>query len=94
MPQVVGVDHIAITVSDLEATCAFYDRLFGARTHLERSAEGKVQVRQIALGGGALLSVHQAGNVTEDVVPIDDRDVRRRRQILDPGYECRAEPVS
>ena len=32
--------------------------------------------------------------VTEDVVPIDDRDVRRRRQILDPGYECRAEPVS
>ena len=62
MPQVVGVDHIAITVSDLEATCAFYDRLFGARTHLERIAEGKVQVRQIALGGGALLSVHQAGN--------------------------------
>src|ERR1700737_2406094 len=62
MPQVVGIDHIAITVSDLEATCAFYDRLFGARTHLERIAEGKVQVRQIALGGGALLSVHQAGN--------------------------------
>jgi len=62
MPKVVGIDHIAITVSDLEATCAFYDRLFGARTHLERIAEGKVQVRQIALGGGALLSVHQAGN--------------------------------
>jgi pimeloyl-ACP methyl ester carboxylesterase len=35
MQQVVGIDHIAITVSDLEATCAFYDRLFGARTHLE-----------------------------------------------------------
>jgi catechol 2,3-dioxygenase-like lactoylglutathione lyase family enzyme len=35
MPQVVGIDHIAITVSDLEATCAFYDRLFGARTPLE-----------------------------------------------------------
>jgi Glyoxalase/Bleomycin resistance protein/Dioxygenase superfamily len=60
MPQVVAIDHIAITVSDLEATCAFYDRLFGARMHLERTAEGKVQVRQIALGGGALLSVHQA----------------------------------
>jgi catechol 2,3-dioxygenase-like lactoylglutathione lyase family enzyme len=48
MPQVVGIDLIAITVSDLEATSAFYDRLFGARTHLERIAEGKVQVRQIA----------------------------------------------
>src|SRR6267142_6319405 len=59
MPQVVGIDHIAIAVSDLEATCVFYDRLFGARTRLER---GKVQVRQIALGGGALLSVHQSGN--------------------------------
>jgi len=44
MPQVVGIDHIAITMSDLEATCAFYDRLFGARTHLERVADGKVQV--------------------------------------------------
>jgi len=29
---------------------------------LERSTEGKVQVRQIVLGGGTLLSVHQAGN--------------------------------
>jgi catechol 2,3-dioxygenase-like lactoylglutathione lyase family enzyme len=62
MPQVMGIDHIAITVSDLEATCAFYDRLFGARTHLERVVDGKVKVRQIALGGGALTSVHQAGN--------------------------------
>jgi catechol 2,3-dioxygenase-like lactoylglutathione lyase family enzyme len=50
MPQVVGIDHIAITVSDLEATCAFCDRLFGAKTHLGRVVEGKVQVRQIALG--------------------------------------------
>jgi glyoxalase/bleomycin resistance protein/dioxygenase superfamily protein len=40
-----GIDHIAITVSDLKATSAFYDRRFGARTHLERTAEGKVKVR-------------------------------------------------
>jgi predicted enzyme related to lactoylglutathione lyase len=40
-------------VSDLEATCTFYDELFGVRTHLEPIAEGKVQVRQIALDGVA-----------------------------------------
>jgi catechol 2,3-dioxygenase-like lactoylglutathione lyase family enzyme len=56
MPQVVAIDHIAITVTDLEATCAFYDRFFGARTHLEHIVEGKVQVRQIVLGSGALPS--------------------------------------
>jgi catechol 2,3-dioxygenase-like lactoylglutathione lyase family enzyme len=64
MPHVLGIDHIAITARDLVATCAFYDKLFGARTHLEYAPEGKAQVRQIALGG-ALLSVHQAGNGLE-----------------------------
>lgn len=61
MSHVLGIDHVAITVSDLEATCAFYDKLFGARTHLDHAPHGKSLVRQIALGG-ALLSVHQAGN--------------------------------
>ena len=61
MPHIRGIDHIAITVSDLEATCAFYDKLFGATTHRENVLDGRVLVRQILLGG-ALLSVHQAGN--------------------------------
>lgn len=61
MSHILGIDHVAITVRDLEATCAFYDTLFGARTHLDYAPNGKSMVRQIALGG-ALLSVHQAGN--------------------------------
>lgn len=61
MPHVLGIDHVAITVKDLEATCAFYDKLFGAKTHQEHVRDGKVLVRQITVGG-ALLSVHQAGN--------------------------------
>ena len=61
MARVAGIDHVAITVGDLEATCAFYDRLFGAQTRAEHASGGKVLVRQIAMGG-ALLSVHQAGN--------------------------------
>src|ERR1700733_11758884 len=40
---------------------AFYDRPFGARTHLDYAPESASHVPQIALGG-ALLSIHQAGN--------------------------------
>jgi catechol 2,3-dioxygenase-like lactoylglutathione lyase family enzyme len=61
MSRILGIDHIAFAAADLEATCAFYDRLFGARTHLDYAPDGKSLVRQIALGG-ALLSIHQAGN--------------------------------
>jgi catechol 2,3-dioxygenase-like lactoylglutathione lyase family enzyme len=64
MNRILGIDHIAITVSDLEAACRFYDRLFGARTQVNFAPQGKPLVRQIALGG-ALLSVHQAGNGIE-----------------------------
>ena len=61
MPQVLGIDHVAITVADLEATCAFYDRLFGIRVVAEAVREGRVALRQVLLGG-AMFSIHQAGN--------------------------------
>jgi catechol 2,3-dioxygenase-like lactoylglutathione lyase family enzyme len=64
MNRILGIDHIAITVRDLEAACRFYDRLFGAQTHVNYAPQGKPLVRQIALGG-ALFSVHQAGNGIE-----------------------------
>ena len=64
MTQVIGIDHVAITVADMDATCAFYRDLFDAQTVAEHPPEGRVLVRQIALGG-ALLSVHQAGNGLE-----------------------------
>ena len=61
MASVRGFDHVAITVADLEATCGWYRDLFGARPIDEHAVDGKVLVRQLAVGG-ALLSVHQAGN--------------------------------
>ena len=64
MPHVLGIDHIAFAAADLEVTCAFYDRLFGARTHLDHAPDGSSLVHQIAVGG-ALLSIHQAGNDLE-----------------------------
>jgi catechol 2,3-dioxygenase-like lactoylglutathione lyase family enzyme len=64
MPQVVGIDHVAITVENMEAACAFYGRLFGALTVFEYAPDDRVLVRQIAVGG-AVLSIHQAGNGVE-----------------------------
>jgi catechol 2,3-dioxygenase-like lactoylglutathione lyase family enzyme len=64
MPHILGIDHVAFAARDLEMTCAFYDRLFGARVYLDYAPDGKSLVRQIALGG-ALLSIHQAGNGLE-----------------------------
>ncbi len=64
MPSILAIDHVAITVADLAATCAFYDDLFGAEIVAEHVVAGRVLVRQLALGG-AVLSVHQAGNGVE-----------------------------
>lgn len=60
MPEILAIDHVAITAADLEATCAFYDRVFGLRVHMDFAQEGRSRVRQV-LVGGALLSIHQAG---------------------------------
>jgi catechol 2,3-dioxygenase-like lactoylglutathione lyase family enzyme len=59
--QVVGIDHVAITVADMEVACAFYERLFGAKTVFQYAPDDKVLVRQIAIGT-TVLSIHQAGN--------------------------------
>jgi catechol 2,3-dioxygenase-like lactoylglutathione lyase family enzyme len=59
--EIVGFDHVAITVNDLDAACAFYTRLFAATMQVDYAPGGKSLVRQLKLGG-ALLSLHQAGN--------------------------------
>jgi catechol 2,3-dioxygenase-like lactoylglutathione lyase family enzyme len=66
MPEVLGLDHVAVVAADLEALCAFYDRLFGIRVHGDFVRDGRSIVRQVLIGG-ALLSIHQAGNGAEPV---------------------------
>jgi catechol 2,3-dioxygenase-like lactoylglutathione lyase family enzyme len=57
-----GIDHVAITVANLEASCAFYDSLFGISTLNDHRIDGRPIVRVIIVGGGVRLSIHQAGN--------------------------------
>jgi catechol 2,3-dioxygenase-like lactoylglutathione lyase family enzyme len=60
-----GIDHVAITVADVDATCAFYERLFGLRVLDDHRLDGRTIVRVILVGGGVRLSVHQQGNGVE-----------------------------
>ena len=76
MNRILGIDHIAITSSDLEAACRFYDGLFASENAGGLRSEGKSLVRQIVLGG-ALLSVHQAGNGIELVAQDGPRSALR-----------------
>jgi len=57
---VVGFDHVAITVADVDATVAFYARVLGAEPlFLERWRAGAMPVALMQIGG-ARLSIHPA----------------------------------
>lgn len=57
-----GIDHVAITVADLEKRCDFYDRLSGISVLNYHRLDGRPIIRVIILGGGVRLSIHRAGN--------------------------------
>jgi catechol 2,3-dioxygenase-like lactoylglutathione lyase family enzyme len=55
-----GLDHIAITVNDIEATVEWYQRVLGAQPlHLDLWREGKIPVVLLQVGASRL-SVHPA----------------------------------
>jgi catechol 2,3-dioxygenase-like lactoylglutathione lyase family enzyme len=64
MSFIQAIDHVAITVDDIERTTVFYVQLFGATTVAEHASDGVVLVRQLSLGH-ANLSIHQVGNGVE-----------------------------
>ena len=59
-----GIDHVAITVSDLDATCAFYQRVLDAEILYDHQVDGRSAVRGIKIGG-VVFNIHQAGNGIE-----------------------------
>jgi catechol 2,3-dioxygenase-like lactoylglutathione lyase family enzyme len=59
--SVVGLDHLAITVADLEKTVEFYCRVLGAEdVYADLWRSGKIPVAILQLGASRL-SVHSAG---------------------------------
>lgn len=56
-----GFDHIAFPVADLDAACAFYVRVLGARIEEEYEVGGRIAVKRVGVGA-AIMNVHEAGN--------------------------------
>ena len=62
MPQVLGIDHIAFAAHDLEATCVFYHRLFGAPDAFRLCAGRKEPGSPDRSGWRLAQRIHQFGN--------------------------------
>jgi catechol 2,3-dioxygenase-like lactoylglutathione lyase family enzyme len=58
---VAGIDHVAITVVDIDAACAFYTQALGAEIVMDHRIGGRSAVRGVRIGG-AMLNIHQHGN--------------------------------
>jgi catechol 2,3-dioxygenase-like lactoylglutathione lyase family enzyme len=57
---VVGLDHVAITVADVEATLDWYERALGAeRLHHDLFVSGAIPIALLQVGGSRV-SVHPA----------------------------------
>jgi catechol 2,3-dioxygenase-like lactoylglutathione lyase family enzyme len=56
------IDHVAITVADIDTTARFYTRLFGAEVLRDHMVDGRNIIRALRIGGGVQLSIHQLGN--------------------------------
>jgi catechol 2,3-dioxygenase-like lactoylglutathione lyase family enzyme len=59
--RIAGIDHVAVTVSDVDKACQFYIDVLGGEELFDHVIDGKRLVRGIR-AGGAMLSVHQSGN--------------------------------
>ena len=57
MIKISGIDHFVLTVKDIEATCAFYERVLG----MEVVAFGPGNGRRALLFGNQRINLHQTG---------------------------------
>ncbi|MBW8172676.1 VOC family protein [Ornithinimicrobium sp. Arc0846-15] len=66
MPKLLGIDHLAITVSDLDASIVFYSQLWDTEPVGWLSGEGlKRRMFQLPSGTMIGLTVHDAGTSGE-----------------------------
>ncbi|KQX23528.1 MULTISPECIES: VOC family protein [unclassified Sphingomonas] len=55
------IDHVAITVADLDRSTRFYIDVLDAAIVRDYEIDGRVMVRQLRIGG-AMVNLHQAGH--------------------------------
>ena len=72
VPEFPGITHIAVTVSDLARSTAWYADLFGSHPVLDEDVEaGAFHHTVFAIGAGNLFGLHQ--HVTPSGTPFDER---------------------
>jgi len=54
------IDHVAIHVSDLERSVAFYEQRFGFKKYFQHAAAGGMQIAYLKLGDTVLELTHRA----------------------------------
>lgn len=59
--EIAFIDHVAITVRDVERSSRFYVDVLGAETPVTHLRNGKVGIRKVVMGG-AVFNLHQADN--------------------------------
>ena len=64
MPTFTGIDHLAITVSDLAVSVPFYERMLGIPKSADLAGEGLMRAK-FALPGGASIGLTQHGSGTD-----------------------------
>ena len=57
--SILGIDHLVLTVADIEATCAFYDRFLGVRRVRFGGGRSALQL------GDQKINLHEVGNEFE-----------------------------
>jgi catechol 2,3-dioxygenase-like lactoylglutathione lyase family enzyme len=83
-PRLVGINHVALQVDDLEEAVAFYTRLFRP-TSLERPTEGAAFLEL----GDQFIALFERGARAEEPhfgLVVDDKEAARRA-LEDAGYE-------
>jgi len=72
VPEFPGITHIAVTVTDLARSTAWYADLFGSEPVLDEDVDpGAFHHTVFALGGGHLFGLHQ--HVETSTAPFDER---------------------
>ena len=72
MPEFPAITHVAVTVSDLARSTAWYADLFGSQPVLDEDVEaGAFHHTVFAIGGGQLFGLHQHVDAVRG--PFDER---------------------
>lgn len=57
-----SIDHVAITVADIDASTRFFDDVFGAVVLFDHAPQGRALIRGVRVGGSVQINLHQQGN--------------------------------